>query len=436
VRCRLFALFAVAAMLAAATFLPGFHGGGGPSALAETPPQGSLPTSPPGSVPTPAPRPTPTTTPRPTPTPAPTPSPGPHVYNIPASIAADCSREVSAAIATWIASVPDNSTLVFGRNACYRTERPIEVSSRNDLVFVGNGATFRRFDLSPEELQYPYGNRHLYFTGGRNITVRNLRIQGVNTVSDDPDHYPGFGSYRGIYEFAHALSFHTVQGVVVEDVTIDAVYGDGVYFGGRSGPNSNVRVSRVIIDRNGRQGIALVNVNGALIEDVQFLHSRRSGFDFEPNPGMAALNVEIRRTYIRSRLLPFASGGRSQVAGIYLHDNVIDSDSVPWVYVRAVDGTRRHDWRVWDNQVLRELGSPMAGLYFVNVDNVDIRRNVSHVSPLRSRKAVEFQNAHGGLYVIGNDFTGACEPYVADSLTTAVYASGNILSTNCPLYAR
>jgi hypothetical protein len=70
------------------------------------------------------------------------------------------------------------------------------------------------------------------------------------------------------------------------------------------------------------------------------------------------------------------------------------------------------------------------------VYNVDIRRNVSHVSPLRSRKAVEFQNAHGSLSVVGNDFTGACAPYVADELTVPVYASGNILSTNCPLYAR
>jgi hypothetical protein len=91
---------------------------------------------------------------------------------------------------------------------------------------------------------------------------------------------------------------------------------------------------------------------------------------------------------------------------------------------------------VWDNQVLQELGSPMAALLFVNVYNVDVRRNVSHVSPLRSRMAVEFQNAGGVLNVIGNDFLGACAPYVADALTTAVTASGNIVSTNCPAEAR
>jgi hypothetical protein len=357
------------------------------------------------------------------------------VYYIPTSIPADCSRDVAADIANWIASVPDNSTLVFAANGCYKTERPITVNNRVGLTFNGNGALFRRFEVSPVELQYPVGNRHFSFSGGSNITIRNMRVVGINTVSDDPAHYPGYGSYHECFEFDHAFSFSGVTGIVVEDISVDAVYGDGVYLGGRN-LNRNARISRLTIDRNGRQGIGLAYVDGLLIENVTLLHSRRSGVDFEPNPGGVVQNVEVRGMFIHSRLIPFAGGGRSMAANIFIHNNVIDSASVPWVIVRPADDTRRHDWRVWDNQVLQELGSPMAALLFVNVYNVDVRRNVSHVSPLRSRMAVEFQNAGGVLNVIGNDFLGACAPYVADALTTAVTASGNIVSTNCPAEAR
>ena len=383
---------------------------------------------------TPSTAPAPPLAPAPGPTPAPAPTAGPGVYTIPPSIPADCSRDVAADLASWIASVPDNSTLVFAANACYRTERTIRMVNRVGLTFLGNGALFRRFELSPPELQYPRGNRHFVWAGGRNITVRNMRIQGINTTSDDPTHFPGFGSYRMAFEFEHALTFGGVQGVIVEDVSIDAVFGDGIYFGGEPA-STNIRVSRVTIDRNGRQGIGLTNVDGALIEDVRILHGRRSGIDFEPNPGWAVRNVEIRTTYIFSRLLAFPSAGSSQVAGIYLHHNTIGASGVPWIYVNASDGTRRRDWRVYDNRVLIALGSPMPLLYFVNVDNVDVRRNVSWASRSRGMTAVEFHNAGGPLSVIDNDFTGACRVYVADAASAAVTGSGNIY-TPCPSLPR
>jgi hypothetical protein len=389
----------------------------------------------PAPTPRPSPTPTPTPGPAPTPTPGPAPTPGAGVYYVPASIPADCSRDVAADIASWIASVPNNSTLVFGANACYKTERPITVANRVGLTLNGNGALFRRFEVSPVELQWPYGNRHFSFTGDSNIVVRNMRIVGINTVSDDPVNWPGYGSYHQAFEFDHAFSFSGVQGIVVEDVSVNAVYGDGVYIGGRT-LNTNARISRVTVDQNGRQGIGLAYVDGLLIENVTLLHSRRSGVDFEPNPGGVVQNVEVRGMFIHSRLIPFAGGGRSMAANIFIHNNVIDSASVPWVIVRPADGTRRHDWRVWDNQILQVLGSPMAALLFVNVDNVDVRRNISHVSPLRSRLAVQFTNASGALTVIGNDFLGACAPYTADALTTAVSASGNVVSPNCPAEAR
>ena len=81
--------------------------------------------------------------------------------SIPASISADCSRDVTREINAWISSVPDNSTLVFRRDGCYRIERTILVEDRVGLVFEGNRATFKRFEVSPPELQYPEANAHM-----------------------------------------------------------------------------------------------------------------------------------------------------------------------------------------------------------------------------------------------------------------------------------
>jgi hypothetical protein len=71
----------------------------------------------------------------------------------------------------------------------------------------------------------------------------------------------------------------------------------------------------------------------------------------------------------------------------------------------------------------------MAMLYFVRVDSVDVRGNTSHAATTQSRKAVEFQEAGGTLSVIGNDFTGACHPYVKDAATGPVTAAGNTVSS-------
>jgi hypothetical protein len=350
------------------------------------------------------------------------------------SIAADCSRDVTAEINAWLDALPDGSTAVFRRNGCYRTERTVVVEDGADLTIVGNGATFRRFDLSPPELRYPQANAHWRFVGGRNIRILDLRIQGTNTA---PDQRPGFGAYRVEFEFEHGLAFHGVQGVTVEDVMVDAVWGDGLYVAGTDqydrDPSRNVFVSGLTVDRNGRQGVALCSVDGAVLDNVRILHGRRAGFDLEPPPG-EVLNVEIRNSYTNTIGLAFASAGAGDVSHIEIHHNEIDGPSVPWIYVKDSTAERRNDWSVHHNTVLDPLGSPVAMLRFTLVDDVDVRENISHAATSQSRKAVEFSDAGGVLVVANNDFTGACSPYVADPSTGPVDAYGNIVSpaSTCP----
>ena len=361
----------------------------------------------------------------------PEPPPPPPGVQIPSSIPADCSRDVTDDLNAWIASVPNGSTLVFQRHGCYRTERTVEVNNRVGLTFFGNGAYFKRFELSPPELRYPEANAHWRFVGGSGITVQWIGVEGTNAI---PDQRPEFGSYKLDYEFEHAFAFHGVLNLAIENSWADAVWGDGLYLAGGDqyvgSPCRNIRVSDFVVDRNGRQGVALSGVDSALLERVEIWHSRRAGFDLEPPPG-AVRNVEIRDSYTNTIGLAFASGGRGDVSNIEIHHNQIDGSSVPWVYVKETLGGRRHDWWVHDNVVLNELGSPMAMLYLVNVDNVEIARNSSHAVTTQSRLAVEFVGGGGVLAVLDNDYTGACAPYVKDDGTGPVAASGNAVSA-CP----
>lgn len=361
----------------------------------------------------------------------PDPPPPPPGHTIPGSIPADCSRDVTADIAAWIASVPDESTLVFERFGCYRVERTIEVRNRSGLTLFGNGAYFKRFDLSPPELRYPNANAHWRFVGGSDISVQWMGVEGTNTV---PDQQPEFGSYLLEYEFEHGFAFHGVSGVRVEHSWTDAVWGDGILLSGGDqyapAANRNVTISDFVVDRNGRQGVALSNVDGALLERIEIWHSRRSGFDLEPPPG-SVRNVEIRDSYTNTLGLAFASAGVGDVSNIHIHHNKIDGFSVPWVYVKDSWGARRHDWSVHDNRVLQALGSPMAMLYFVNVDDIDVRRNTSHsgTADVYSRLGVEFQGGGGTIAVVGNDFTGACSVYEKDGATSHVVEADNVISS-------
>jgi hypothetical protein len=83
--------------------------------------------------------------------------------------------------------------------------------------------------------------------------------------------------------------------------------------------------------------------------------------------------------------------GVGDVSDTQIKHNTIDGSAMPWVYVMDTLGGRRHDWRVRENVVLETLGSPVAMLFFVRVDDVEVRNNVSHAAVEQSRKAVEFQ---------------------------------------------
>ena len=204
-------------------------------------------------------------------------------YEIPASIPADCSRDVTAEINAWLRAVPDGTsarpvTLRFRKNACYRVDGTLGASynstdtagfRRNFLIYDGNGATIDGSYVLPPAFTNRAG---LSFRYGRALTVRNFTIKGnhPNPCNADPSQpctiVNGGGGYDYRYEWHHGISFFASSDVAALNNRIYTVYGDGITIE-PFGPEEYVIGARVegnTIDGTGRMGVAVTARANAL----------------------------------------------------------------------------------------------------------------------------------------------------------------------------
>lgn len=358
------------------------------------------------------------------------------VHTPAASIARDCSRDVTPELNAFFVRIPHNALVRLPYRACYRIDREVVIKDKSGLRLEGNHAAFRRFSLSPQELRYPHANAHLRFVGLVNSLIEKLHVVGTNKTSDLAYLRPHYGAYDRQFEFEHAYSFHGARNVTLRHSFADAVWGDGVNITGADQyhglMSDRVRVQHVTIDRNGRQGVTVIATN-VLLDGLVIKHSRRSGIDLEPNTGDSVVSgIEIRNTRINSWLLAFASAGRGAVNDVWLHHNRIERSGVPFVYVKASDGTRRTNWRVTDNLVTADLGSPLAAIRFYNVGGGLIARNDVNISPNQSQLAVEVKNGTSGLLIECNLFRNAKPAFVDSDGSSSYRLRNNAIGSTRP----
>jgi chitodextrinase len=410
-------------------------------------------------------------------------------YTVPANIVSNCdpatSKNQGPAINAWLKSIPNGASatspniIQFGLNACYRLDSII-FAKHSNVIYDGNGSTFRRFNsqnFGTGEVPYPYDGLYnkgypFWAVGASvnvgndyvqrvNVTVRNMKIVGLNTVSDidlttypgtrmyEPEKYGGrwtFGGYDA--EFESALRFENIDGLVAENIETDAPWGDGVTVGIENPRDvvKNATLRNITIDRNGRSAVSIGTVDGLVMDNVKALHSRYSGFNIEVNGTGYTRNVEVKNSYINAILVAFSAGGSRPASDINIHHNTVRWATLtyPWVtsgnnpHSTAAD--RRSNWKVHNNTLL--YSTENAAVWFVNTDNVEVYDNVMpvHSSPNVTSTArfpgVKLQNVGGTVNIKNNDFVGN-DPtgtlyaqnygvYSTDSLTTAtVTACGN-----------
>ena len=209
------------------------------------------------------------------------------VYNVPASIPADCSRDVQDEITNFIKTVPDGSTILFPPNGCYKQSTRIFIPDRNNLIIDGNRSTFRNSSTSAEP-----GKGNFVVLRGTDITFQNVIARGTF------DQVPEGGKYSlnypvGIgWEPNHAFGFWGTNGGGVRDSEAHHVWGDGVAtaFDGILDPSvyskdwqvaRNLVIERIFVDNVSRVCLGPTQGINNTFRDSYFKNCWMSGIDAE-----------------------------------------------------------------------------------------------------------------------------------------------------------
>jgi hypothetical protein len=371
----------------------------------------------------------------------------------PASIPADCSADTTDALNAWIASLPAGATAALQAGGCYQLDRTLVISGKSGLTLDGNGATLLRKTPTPPELQYGNAanttrafNRHVFIDRSDHVVVRELTVRGLNTTSGMAPGTPGYNSYYEPAKFGSqftaelygeaGLMAQNVDYLTLQDFNTDATWGDGITLGQETGEAVNhAKLLNVSVDRNGRQGVALVAAEDALLDGLRVLHSYAVGVDIEPNGAAAGVrNVEIRNSTLNSRTGAFAVTGSAAAAaradGLYIHHNVVlgNNSSRPWLTgtVGTAQGPRS-GWRITNNEV-RALS---YGITLGGVTDAVVRDNT--FPSLAGQAAIRLNNVGGLVAITGNKASGASSIYSNDAAGTGlVLACGNTVTSAAP----
>lgn len=220
----------------------------------------------------------PSFSPSPTPSPvfspvaSPTATPAPAKIPVPTSIDATGATDASAALTSFVAAVPDGSTIVFPAGGVYLMDQGLKLTGRRNLTFEGNGATLRSNGVSA--CARDCSLFYLWF-GNWGITIRNFMLVGNS---------PTPGIYSPNWEHASAITVVGGGDVVVADVTVNGVGGDGLTLSGIE-PDwpDGVWFHDSHVISSGRMGVAVVAGRNVTVERVTFDRIGYGAFDIEPN---------------------------------------------------------------------------------------------------------------------------------------------------------
>ncbi len=240
---------------------------------------------------------------------------------------------------------------------------------------------------------------HVLIAGSSDIVVRDVTIRGPNRSDDPKVGRPGVAVYDVRYAKEHGFSIQGSARVLLEDNRVEMVFGDGVNIGRE--PSTDVTISGLTVERNGRQGVHVARVTNALIERVNVVNGRRGGVDFEPaGTKWMVEGVEVRDSTFRTELLAFpAVGGKGQVRDVRIHDNTVLSARS----FLAVNGGHS-GFEVYDNTGT-DIGTFDGAMVVLgpNVENMVFRDN--RLEPRTDDQPAFKLESATGVRITGNDVT-------------------------------
>ncbi|MGH9243695.1 MAG: right-handed parallel beta-helix repeat-containing protein [Acidimicrobiales bacterium] len=315
------------------------------------------------------------------------------LYVVPPSIDPSGTRDVTADLITFVAGVPDGSTIVFQPGGRYRIEGTFLTEARHNLVFEGNNAAFF---ATTEGIR---NRSHWRFNHSTGITVRDVVVTGANEDAGVD------GPYLYEREAQHGFAIEGSSDVTLERVRVTDVWGDLVYIDKHAGVNSQrVSVRDSFLEGSGRQGLGIAAGEDIIIERNWIAGIRRSTIALEPhNPNQGIRRVLIRDNEIGpGRFYFVAAGGMAAPMEdiTILHNRM--HGKVPSVTVRGHPQLRRQRIIIAGN--VSDTNSNHPVFTFRWVDGVLVVANtVALREPKEAISAVEtFDSCY--VTVAGNDF--------------------------------
>jgi hypothetical protein len=355
------------------------------------------------------------------------------VYTVPKNIKSDCSVPVENRLMAWLATVPDGSTVRFGKGRCYGHDGTITLTNRNGLVIDGQGSEFRALTLGGSH------RANWRFVGGRNLVVRNLAVRGSNPQ----------GIYDPAVEWQHGFSIEGVQGMTLSNVQARDTWGDGVDLwrgapspacGDDASSARNVLIAGARLERIGRQGVAVVDAEHVTLQDSTIGPVAWANVDLETDEGCEiARHVTVARNSFGSNgwgvIVNGGFGGTPQVGDVSVIGNVQTAPTIDTgiltpdpcrapVRVLSPEAVYRDGYTFSGNHLL----TPNNAFVFRRVQNIDVSSNsVTFAAPIAgcdSRTGVRLTDSHT-VAILNNAFVGANSVYSADGLSTGVTSTGN-----------
>jgi hypothetical protein len=303
-------------------------------------------------------------------------SPAPGGNQVPPGIPSNCSRDVTAALSNWIQSVPDNTTLMFPMDGCYRIDGTLKIENRSGLTFAGNGTT-----LSGKYHFGKAGNHpHIGVYGSRNISFRSITVKGSNPHAGLHEN-----AYQPLRQWEAAWEINGSDGVLLESVQAYDLFGDFVtieaeWVRGKPVNSRNIIIRNSHFERNGRMGIAVTSAQNVTISNNYIGKVRHALLDLEPETPTLPID-NVRFTENRTGgvwLLWIANGGycNASVSNIYVADNVMEADAgMPLFHTIPPSGCPRRGPFTIERNTLIARSSPYAAFDFTRVQDVIVRDN-------------------------------------------------------------
>jgi hypothetical protein len=355
------------------------------------------------------------------------PAPAPTVYTVPKKIRSDCTVPVENQIMAWLATVPDGSTVQFGPGGCYGQDKTITLTDRSGLVIDGRGSEFRA--LTPGDSH----RANWRLVRGGNLTLSNMGVRGKNPQ----------GSYDPAVEWQHGFSVEGVQKITLSNVQARDTWGDGVYLwrgapsplcGDDASSARDVVIDGAIIERSGRQGVAIVDAEQVTVKNSTIGPVAWWGVDMETDDNCEiARHVNITGNQFGANrygvIGSVGNGGAPQVGDVTVTGNTQTAETgLPgecWapVWILSPDAMYRSGYVFSGNRFLARRNA----FEFRRVNNIQVSSNNVTLTPTTGcgRRTGVLLVDSDNVSITWNSFSGANNVFLADSASDPVASSDN-----------